>query len=358
MRVAILGAGAIAYGAACYLSQAGHDPILWSPSGRRTAELAVGQPLVATGAIAGKFNPRIAASCVQCVAESDVVLFALPAYGHKFAFDAAGPHLREGQPVIVSSHLSFGALYLSRLLGARGIRTPIIAWGTTVTTGRQTSSTSVHVGTVRKEVDMATLPDSAADQGHAICTRLFGERFIQREGLLAIELSNVNPLTHLAITLFNLTRMEHGEEWSQAGNVTSTVGRLIEALDRERLAIAAAMGLKVKTVQEHIAMSNNIPIASVSEMSLSKFKQGPGVSGPKSIESRYVLEDVPFGLLPTVLLGRLAGTSTALHEAGIVILSAAYERDFANDNDILPTLELDGLSAPPLQALLRRGFDV
>ena len=36
MRVSILGAGAIAYGLAVYLAEAGHDPMLWSPSGKRT----------------------------------------------------------------------------------------------------------------------------------------------------------------------------------------------------------------------------------------------------------------------------------------------------------------------------------
>ena len=54
MRIAILGAGAIAYGAAAYLIKRGHEPILWSPSGERTRELAGGEPLVATGALEGE----------------------------------------------------------------------------------------------------------------------------------------------------------------------------------------------------------------------------------------------------------------------------------------------------------------
>jgi hypothetical protein len=49
VRVAILGAGAIAYGNAAFLCRDGHDVILWSPSGRRTATLAAGAPLVASG---------------------------------------------------------------------------------------------------------------------------------------------------------------------------------------------------------------------------------------------------------------------------------------------------------------------
>jgi opine dehydrogenase len=356
MRVSIVGAGAIAYGTAALLAKAGHEASLWSPSGKRTVDLAAGQPLVATGAITGSYAPRIATSIAEAIAEAGVVVFALPGNGHKLAFDAAAPHIRDGQPLIISSHLSFGALYLNKLLVARGIRSPIIALATTISTGRQLSSTAVHVGTVRQKVDMATLPASAIDEGYALCARLFGNRFVKREGLLAIALSNVNPQNHLGIALLNLTRMERAEEWSQAGNVTPTVGRLIEALDIERLAIAKAFNLRVRTVQEHISLSYSLPLGTVAEMNQEKYRQGSGVSGPKTVNSRYVLEDMPFGLLPTVLLGQLTDNAATLHEAGMAILSAAYGRNFAQQNDILPQLDLQRISVPELQRLARTGF--
>ena len=357
MQVSILGAGAVAYGAAAYLAQAGHAPTLWSPSGQRTAEFAAGQPLAASGAITGSFPMRAASSCADAVAKADVVMLALPAYGHKFVLDAAAPHVRAGQPIIISSHLSFGALYLSRLLAARGIRAPIIAWGTTLSTGRQLSSTEVKVATVREKVDMATLPQSAIDEGHALCTELFGDRFVKRDGLLAIALSNLNPQNHLGIALLNLTRMEHGEEWSQGGNITPSVGRLIEALDLERLAIAKSFNLPVKTVQEHFSLSYHVPIGSVSDMNQEMHRRGLGGSGPKTVNSRYVLEDVPFGLLPTVLLGRLTDSPASLHESGIAIFSAAYGRDLARDNDLLSELGLAHLSVAELQRLTRVGYE-
>lgn len=356
MRVSILGAGAVAYGAAAYLSQAGHDPMLWSPSGKRTAELAAGKPLIATNAIELSFNPRIASSCADAIANADVVMIALPGYGHKFVFDAAAPHIREGQPIIISSHMSFGALYLSKLLAARCIRAPIIVWGTTLTTGRQLSLTAVTVSTVRQRVDLATVPASAAQEGHALCTELFGDRFVIRDGLLAIALSNLNPQNHLGIAMLNLTRMERGEEWDQSEHVTPTVGRLIEALDLERLAIANSFGLSVRTVQEHFSLSFHVPIGGVSDMNQAMYRQGHRGAGPKSIDSRYVLEDVPFGLLPTILLGRLVGIPAALHESGVAIFSAAFGRDFTQDNDLLPELDLTQMSIAQLQQLARTGY--
>jgi opine dehydrogenase len=91
-------------------------------------------------------------------------------------------------------------------------------------------------------------------------------------------------------------------------------------------------------------------------MSQERHRQGVGVSGPKTVESRYVLEDVPFGLLPTVLLGQLTDHKATLHESGMAILSAAYGRNFAEENDLLPELDLKRLSAPELQRLTGIGF--
>src|SRR5437899_4091204 len=93
MRVSILGAGAIAYGLAVYLAEAGHDPMLWSPSGKRTEALAAGELLKATGAIETTVPVRIAKDCKEAIATADVVMIALPANGHKKVMDAAAPYL-------------------------------------------------------------------------------------------------------------------------------------------------------------------------------------------------------------------------------------------------------------------------
>jgi len=356
MRVSILGAGAIAYGLAAYLAEAGHDPMLWSPSGERTKKLAAGELLRATGAIEARVPVRIAKDCKDAIANADVVIIALPANGHKMVMDAATPYLSEGLPVIISSHSSFGALYLSRQLAERKVSLPIVIWGTTLVTGRQPGPTEINVATVRQKLDVATLPFNALDQGFELCIALFGDRFVKRDGLLAIALSNLNPQNHLGIALLNLTRMEKGEQWSQAGNVTPAVGRFIETLDAERLAIAAHFDIAVRTVEEHFSLSFHVPMSTVSKMNQEMDRQGRSGFGPTTIESRYILEDVPFGLLPTVFLGKISGNPAVLHESGISILSAAYGRDLKGDNDILPALGIERMAKADLEDLCRRGY--
>jgi opine dehydrogenase len=315
MRVGIVGAGSIAFGTAVLVEQQGHKVTLWSPSGERTKALSAGEPLIAEGAIQGTFHPAVAATAAELVASAEALVIALPAYGHKTVLDAIAPYVTEQQTVLFSSHASFGALYLSRLLAERGIVATIVAWGTTAVSGRQRSPTSVNVNTVRKQVDIATVPALRSRAGLAVCKDLFGDRFLDRGSLMAIALSNLNPQNHMGIALGNMTRMERGESWSQGQNVTPNVGRLLEELDQERIAIASKLGLDVRNIFQHFHLS-----------------------------------------LMTAKIGRLAGYPAELHEAGVRIFSAMYGRDFTAENDLLNALDLDAMSLEELKDLCQNGF--
>lgn len=353
MRVAIVGSGGIARGYAAFLSQGGHEPVLWSPSGAALADFAGGASLSVSGRIEGSLPLNIAADCAQALAGAEVVIVAVPANGFRAVLEALAGEIVPGQSVIVSAHSSFAALYLHDLLQRRGVEIAISAWATTVLTARKTGPRSVHISGIRERIDVATLPSRRAGEGLALCRTLFGDRFEPREDLLAIMLSNLNPPGHMAVMLGNLTRAEKGEDWPNYGSITTGVGRIIDAMDTERLALAAAFGLTVRSVQEHYGLSFGVAPGPVGEMAAAVYAKRPELLGPKSLDTRFIAEDVPFGLVPLEALGRIAGVPLPLHQAGIALFDAICAEDFRRRNDLLPLLGLDDLSPEALHARLR-----
>ncbi|EED92518.1 hypothetical protein THAPSDRAFT_262572, partial [Thalassiosira pseudonana CCMP1335] len=397
LKVGIAGAGAIAFGTASLLSSFGHDASIWSPSGAGTSELVDEEgtsQIQSTGAIEQIVNVRVAHSPNDLVRSNDnVLVLALPVNGHKSVMEQLAPEIPTNpmMHVIISSHASLGAVYLMQLLREEQRRYDwirITAWGTTAITARKTSGTSVNVLTKRKAVDICTVPSNPdsfynltelLSDGRALCTLLFGQRFVRRRGgLLAISLSNLNPQNHLGIVLGNMSRMDPPpppppidplstkplpdtslEKWWQGKCITPNVGRLMEALDRERFDIAMALNIDVRTIFEHFSWSFNVPLETpvinardglatkamrpltVSEMNQQMhYYAKTDVLGPSVPDSRYVLEDVPYGLVLTVILGRLLNRPAVLHESGIMILSAMYGRDFMAENELLQGLGL------------------
>jgi opine dehydrogenase len=355
IKVAIIGAGSIAFGSATLLHSRGHDPILWSPSGAGTKAFQNGTKLTAEGAVEIAFVPHIAKTAKDAIQQADVILIAVPAFAHKDVMDGIAPYIESRQTVLISSHASFGALYLSKLLAARKVLSTIVAWGTTLITGRKTSDTQVNIKTVRDKIDIATVPHDRSNEGVDVCRALFGDRFVARDGLMAIALSNLNPQNHMGMALCNLTRMEKGEDWDQYMNTTPAVGRLLEALDVERLAIAAKIGVEVRDIFEHFNLSFHVPKDSISNMCKAVADDGRGGFGPNTLDSRYVYEDVPYGLVPTAYLGKLAGKPARLHESGVAIFNGLYGRDFELENNLMAALELDSMSLEQLIEFSREG---
>ncbi|MDH2329199.1 NAD/NADP octopine/nopaline dehydrogenase family protein [Cereibacter sp. SYSU M97828] len=345
MKVAILGAGAAAFALAVLLKRDGHDPVIWSPSGEGSAGIAT-TPIRASGVIEGEFAVTVASKCADAIKGASAVIVALPAMGHRRVMDAAAPHLGVEQVVIISAHISFGALYLDELLTARGLKVPIVAWNTTLLRSRKPDSVSCRIATLRKRVDIAVLPTRLADRGLAACTALFGDRFNLRSDLLAVSLSNVNAQGHMALCLANFTRMELGEVWDQSSCSTPAIARLVEAIDAERVALAAAFGVEVRSAKEHKLQTHGAGATAAAKIV---------TYGPASVDSRYTLEDVPYGLIPTIMLGRLTGTPTHLHQAGVDIFSALYGRDFSLANDLFSLS--DTMTAGDFQKACQDGLE-
>jgi len=172
--------------------------------------------------------------------------------------------------------------------------------------------------------------------------------------LLTNALSNLNPLAHLAIALCNLTRMEMGEDWLQNTHTTKHVCNLLEALDAERLAIAAAFGKNLPSMKEKMKNALEASNLTLLELTQLEIERGIDPPGPKTTETRYVLEDVPFGLVPTLLLADLAGVPAPLHKSGIVLLNACYKRDFGTENSFLDELSIR--TKEEVKALAADGF--
>jgi len=356
MRLAIVGAGPVGLGTAMLAQSCGHAATIWSPS--RSIDSEPHAAMQASGAIEGEFRVTVSADASAVISPAEVVMFAVPANAHRLLIDAVVPHLTSDQVVIVWTQSSLSGLYLAKRLAERGLAAAIAMWSGPLIGGRRTGDRQVRINTIRPVIEVAALPHRAQDRVIESCSRLFAARFAPCGAIDAV-LGNVNPVMHLPQVLCNLTRIEHGESWSVLAKTTTSVAHLIEALDEERLLTAAAYGAHLITLSQFLERSfPGLPSAAISEQAsvLAQRLQG-GAEGPKSQQTRFIDEDVPYGAVPVEALAQIAGISTPAHRSCIDLFELLLRRNLRGENEMLEQLELQRRSKRELISLLVDGWN-
>lgn len=357
LKIAILGAGAMGLTLAAIAAAGGHSPVIWSPSGGRGPKPGAPLTLQARGALVGQWPLAHAESAGAAIEGADLVVIAVDAAGHAPVMRAAAAHLSAGQLCIISAAHSMSGLYLDKLLAARGLNDlAVMSWNTSAGTAHSDRPGVVDIRVLRRKIEVSVHPAQAAPAALALCAGLFTAEFTLRPDALAIALlSNCNPVFHVPVCLLNIGRIEKAEPWAPYGETTPAIGRLMEALDAERLAIAAAAGISIHSVNAHFHRSFGIDEAPMAVMNAALHARGRGPKGPRALPHRYLAQDIPFGLVFAARIARALQVPTPTHDATIALADAALGHDHGADNPLFDLLGLAPLSPQALLALARDG---
>ena len=173
------------------------------------------------------------------------------------------------------------------------------------------------------------------------------------DSVLQTTLQNGNPVIHPAVTLLNTGLLERtgGDFLFYEEGVTEGVGRLIEAVDNERLAIAAALGVTILS-EPQIGVQQGYMLEENYSTGYSTAPGFLGIQAQSQLDHRYLTEDVGWSLIFLTDLAARLGVPTPAMDAVITIASVVLARDFrAEAKRTVSSLGLDGLSAEQLAAL-------
>ena len=157
-------------------------------------------------------------------------------------------------------------------------------------------------------------------------------------------------MLHPCITTLNAARIESPEDFFfYEQGVTPGVGRLLKAIDEERIALGAALGLTIED-DPHISIRQGYM---VEENYDSGYATAPGFTGIKAqtqLDYRYYNEDAGFGLVLWVDLADRLGLEIPNVRAMLQIVSSIMGRDYKGEK--ARTLETLGLANYSMEELL------
>jgi opine dehydrogenase len=145
-----------------------------------------------------------------------------------------------------------------------------------------------------------------------------------------------------------------------AEGVTPAVARLYEAINAERVAVAAALGASVPTLADWFDRVYGVREATLVEtcQRLTYNSDGPyqPTGTPKSLDHKFITEDVPTGLIPMSALGTAAEVRTPAIDALVEIVRSMTGKDFAEEARTLERLGLSRMDGPHIRRVVEDGF--
>jgi opine dehydrogenase len=202
-------------------------------------------------------------------------------------------------------------------------------------------------------VFLAALPCKDTDKVLALVKEAY-PCFIPAKNILQTTLQNANPVIHPAVSLLNIGLIERtkGDFLFYAEGITASVGRVMEAVDKERIAVGKELGVEV--VPDPVM---GVRQGYMQDAIYGKgYSEGIGFQGsraPSNLDGRYIHEDVGYGLLFVSELGKSLGIETKVIDGIIDIFSVVMDRDYrAEKKRTMQTLGLAKYSLDELEKIL------
>jgi opine dehydrogenase len=287
---------------------------------------------------------------------ADIIYAVGPAYSSRLFAEACKPFLKQGQIVIVCPSSCGGAIEF-KIGAGRDLRDEDIIVAETSTLPyavRLLEPGTIKIfNKLKGGLLLAAAPAGNTNDVLAQVEDVY-PTMSAAKNVLQTSLQNGNPVIHPAITLMNVALIERTKgafDFYHQG-VTPAVGRLIEAVDRERIAIGRKLGVEVIPDPELGVIQGYMTEATYDR----GFSTAPGFKGVKAqstLDYRYFHEDVGYGLVFLQKLGEQVGVATPVMSAVIQLVSLLMNHDYLSEAPrTMETLGLAKYSAQELEQLL------
>jgi opine dehydrogenase len=287
---------------------------------------------------------------------ADVVMIVAPAVAHRTIARNCVPHLVDGQIVFIHPGATGGALEFRKVLDDEKCqaRVLIAEANSLLYTCRSPRPGYASILGIKNCLTVAALPANETQKVLSILNTAFPQMHAGST-VLETSLGNFNAMMHPAPTVLNTSLIESGRDWLYYWDgITPTIGAFVEEMDQERLAVARAFGLQLESIREWYKNTYGADGKTLSE-AVKKNKAYEKVQGQKTLHTRYLLEDIPMGLVPMVSLGKMLGVSVTRMETIIKLGEFLIGKDLTTTGRTLENLGLAGMRAEDILRLVEKG---
>ena len=360
---AVVGAGHGGLAMAGYLGLSGFEVRLFN---RTPARL---EPIRRRGAIEviahdGEELPRgtgplkLATSDMkEAISGADIILLVVPANGHAWLAEVMAPHLSDGQIVVLNPGRTGGALEVHHIFREKSVKADVIIAEaqTFLYASRAVNPAQVQIFGVKNSVPVAAIPAYRTPEVIKALSVAFTQ-FIPGDNVIKTGMDNIGAVFHPAVTVLNAARIEstRGDFEYYVDGITPSVAKLLEQIDKERVAVGAAMGFNCMTAREWLYVAYDAAGQTLHDAIHANWGYY-GLKAPPHVHHRYITEDVPMSLVPIASIGDMLGSPCPTICGIVHMANLMHGCDYWETGRTPEKLGLSGLGLQEIRRLVLEG---
>ena len=341
-KITIIGAGNGGKAIAGYLAFRGYDIALYSPfeSELESVEKTGGVRLQGEIDCFGKVD-LVTTSIEKAVGYADMILVVTPAFAHEnIARNIAGYLTEKKAVILIPGHFG-GILSFRKVLqesSAGEVDICIAETHSLPYACRVSEDGTVHIYGIKEKVKY-----SMCNKRQAVVDDLatIFPKFVLVPSILETGINDLNPVLHPITTILNIGKIERKERFKfYMDGVTQKIATIIKKIDQERLSIADKLGIPAVSIETALKQIYGIDGDTLYDI-LRNNRAYYNIWAPITPDSRYITEDVPYGLVPLSAFGRFLRLRTPIIDSVIILADSLYDQDFRSTGRTFDRMGLD-----------------
>ncbi len=300
---------------------------------------------------------KVTSNVQEAIQEAEVIMVVVPSSAHSDIAALVAPYCQDGQYIILHPGRTLGAIEFERTMRQSGCtaKVTIAEAETFIYASRADGPAQAHIFRVKEAVPLAALP-ARDTQSVLDVLRPIYPQFVDGHNVLNTGLNNMGAIFHPGLTILNAGRIEttFGDFEFYIEGVSPSVARVLEVLDRERVTVASALGIRARTAMEWLQLAYNASGDTLYE-AIHNQSGYYGIKAPATLNHRYIFEDVPMSLVPIASLAQHYGVSVRGIDSIIRLACIIHRTDYWRKGRTLEKLGIQNLSVSELTHYVNEG---
>jgi opine dehydrogenase len=295
----------------------------------------------------------------EVVKGADVIIIPVPAFAQDHMVNQCLPYVEEGQ-IILFSPDNGGTIRFYNQLKEKGLEGKVTLAGMAclLYLCKLIGPAQIDIAGVKHEMQVSTMP--AKNVGEVVDSlRAMHKGYKPEKNALATTLSNFNHQLHTGPMVLNAGRVESNVDFKfyWEGH-TKSITNVVKSVDQEKLEVGKTLGFNIPTIEklfeEYYRGRYREETGELNEIVTTNLIYR-GTIAPSELTSRFITEDVPYGLVLISSIGERFNVPTPTVDAIIHLASVLNGADYRKEGMTLEKLGLGDMTKEEIEEYLREG---